>query len=202
VDRDATSAQVRLLGEMLGRAISEVEGQEELELVERVRALAIASRNGDQDAGAELLSLLRGIPAEEAMIVVSAFAAWFHLINLAEDQALVRQLILDRQQPRPRMETCPRRSGPPSGVCPTAACRARSSAALLDQVAIRPVMTAHPTESKRRTVLTKLGRVSTALRRLDQESLSPEVTAELERYSGRRSPRCGSPTRPAPALPR
>jgi phosphoenolpyruvate carboxylase len=182
VDRDATSAQVRLLGEMLGRAISEVEGQEELELVERVRALAIASRNGDQDAGAELLSLLRGIPAEEAMIVVSAFAAWFHLINLAEDQALVRQLILDRQQAEAEDGDLPDTIRAAIRRLSDRGVSGPQLTALLDQVTIRPVMTAHPTESKRRTVLTKLGRVSTALRRLDQESLSPEMTAELERY--------------------
>src|SRR6056297_782986 len=81
VDREATSTQVRLLGDLLGEAISEVEGPDELALVEQVRSLAIASRAGDDQARAEVHELLREVPAEEAMIVVSAFAAWFHLIN-------------------------------------------------------------------------------------------------------------------------
>jgi phosphoenolpyruvate carboxylase len=182
VDRDATSAQVRLLGDLLGRAISEVEGSEELELVERVRALAIASRNGDEDAGSDLLAVLRSVPAEEAMIVVSAFAAWFHLINLAEDQALVRQLILDRRHARQAGRDLPDTILAAVRRLTERGVTGAQLGTLLEQVTIRPVMTAHPTESKRRTVLTKLGRVSAALRRLDQESLSPEMTAELERY--------------------
>ena len=182
MDRDATSAQVRLLGDLLGRAISEVEGPEELELVERVRALAIASRNGDEEAGSDLLALLRSVPAEQAMIVVSAFAAWFHLINLAEDQALVRQLILDRQHAREAGRELPDTILAAVRRLTDRGVSGAQLGTLLEQVTIRPVMTAHPTESKRRTVLTKLGRVSAALRRLDQESLSPEVTAELERY--------------------
>jgi len=182
VDREATSTQVRLLGDLLGEAISEVEGPDELALVEQVRSLAIASRAGDDQARAEVLELLREVPAEEAMIVVSAFAAWFHLINLAEDQARVRQLIQDRQAAHASgtgmAETIAAATHrlAERGVAPT------QFAQLLAEVRIRPVLTAHPTESKRRTVLTKLDRISTALRRLDHETSSPEVTAELHRY--------------------
>ena len=182
MDRDATSAQVRLLGDLLGRAISEVEGPEELELVERVRALAIASRNGDEAAGSDLLALLRSVPAEDAMIVVSAFAAWFHLINLAEDQALVRQLITDRQDAEAAGRDLPDTIQAAVRALTGRGVSGAQLGTLLEQVTIRPVMTAHPTESKRRTVLTKLGRVSAALRRLDEGSLSPEMTAEWERY--------------------
>ena len=182
MDRDATRAQVRLLGDLLGRAISEVEGPEELELVERVRALAIASRNGDEAAGSDLLALLRSVPAEDAMIVVSAFAAWFHLINLAEDQALVRQLITDRQDAEAAGRDLPDTIQAAVRALTGRGVSGAQLGTLLEQVTIRPVMTAHPTESKRRTVLTKLGRVSAALRRLDEGSLSPEMTAEWERY--------------------
>jgi phosphoenolpyruvate carboxylase len=48
VDRDATARQVRLLGDVLGRTIAEIEGEEERELVEQVRALAKAHRGGDE----------------------------------------------------------------------------------------------------------------------------------------------------------
>jgi phosphoenolpyruvate carboxylase len=181
VDRQATSAQVRLLGDLLGQAIAEVEGRHGFALVEQVRNLAIASRGGDEQAGEQLTALLRAMPVEDASIVVSAFAGWFHLVNLAEDQALVRQLIADRHAARDRG----------SGMTETIARAVHQLAerevdtaqlaALLPHVQIRPVLTAHPTEAKRRTVLTKLGRISAALRRLDQERLSPEAVAELER---------------------
>ena len=182
MDREATSAQVRLVGDTLGQTIADIEGEEKLELVEKVRALAVAHRSGDKDAGAELTDVLTSIPVEDALIVVSAFASWFHLINLAEDQALVRQLIVDREQAaeqgHPHEETIL------AGVQRLAerGVSADRIGAVLDEVTIRPVLTAHPTESKRRTVLTKLGRISAALRRVDQERLSPEVTEGLQSY--------------------
>ena len=180
MDREATSAQVRLLGDLLGQTISEIEGDEQLELVERVRHLAIDARDGDEDASRSLVELLADVPVHDAMVVVTAFASWFHLINLAEDQALVRQLIFDRQD---AAET-----GEPFTETIAAAINRLAERGvgpdriedLLAEVAIRPVLTAHPTESKRRTVLTKLGRVSATLRRLDQERLSPEVRSHLE----------------------
>ena len=92
MDRDATARQVRLLGDVLGRTIAVVEGDAELDVVERVRALAKATRRGDEAAGTELTDLLTAMPTDEARIVVTAFAAWFRLVNLAEDQGLVRQL--------------------------------------------------------------------------------------------------------------
>src|SRR5690554_1240047 len=54
MDREATSAQVRLLGDLLGRTIADIEGQDQLDLVERVRALSVAQQRGDDAAGAEL----------------------------------------------------------------------------------------------------------------------------------------------------
>src|SRR5680860_111981 len=96
VDREATGAQVRLLGDLLGRTIADIEGDDKLELVERIRSLSIAHRGNGADAGPQLHELLRSISVGDASIVVTAFASWFHLVNLAEDQALVRQLIRDR----------------------------------------------------------------------------------------------------------
>jgi phosphoenolpyruvate carboxylase len=181
VDRDATSRQVRLLGDLLGRSISEVEGRDGLALVEQVRGLAVAHRGGDEEAGAQLTALLREMPVEDATIVVSAFAAWFHLINLAEDQALVRQLIADRHGARDRGTTMTETIATAVQHLAARGMGAQELAGLLEHVRVRPVLTAHPTEAKRRTVLTKLGRISLLLRRLDQERLSPEATEEIER---------------------
>lgn len=181
MDRDATSAQVRLLGDLLGQAIAEVEGRHGFDLVEQVRSLAVASRGGDEPAGERLTELLRGIPVEDATIVVSAFAAWFHLVNLAEDQALVRQLIADRHAATARGAAMSETIGGAVHRLAERGLDADQLAELLPHVQIRPVLTAHPTEAKRRTVLTKLGRISAALRRLDQERLSPEAIEELER---------------------
>ena len=182
MDREAASTQVRLLGDLLGQTIADIEGDARLELVERIRHLAIDARSGDADASRELVALLRDVPAEDALVVVTAFASWFHLINLAEDQALVRQLIFDRQAAADAGETFTETIAAAIQQLAERGVDDGSIEDVLHQVAIRPVLTAHPTESKRRTVLTKLGRVSSALRRLDQERLSPEVRAHLEEF--------------------
>jgi len=182
VDRDATSTQVRLLGDLLGRTIDEVEGEERFTLVEQVRALAIEHRNGDPDAGPALTELLRDISADDALVLTGAFAAWFQLINLAEDQAIVRQLIVDRHDAAERGEPFADTILQSMRRLADRGVEAERIGEVLSGLAIRPVLTAHPTESNRRTTLTKLGRVATVLRRLDQEVLSPEVRADLERY--------------------
>jgi phosphoenolpyruvate carboxylase len=183
VDRDATARQVRLLGDILGRTIAEIEGDTERELVERVRGLAKAHRGGDVPAGERLTELVTTLPTGQARIVVTAFAAWFRLVNLAEDQGLARQLVADRLA---NAETgdAPFPETLRDAVAQFAAqgCSAQETADALAQLTVRPVLTAHPTEAKRRTTLTKLGRVADALGRLDQFDLGPEDRADTEAY--------------------
>jgi phosphoenolpyruvate carboxylase len=169
VDRDATSAQVRLLGDLLGRTIADIEGQDRFALVERVRALAVAHRRGDTAAGPELTKLLADVPVDEALVLVSAFANWFQLINLAEDQAMVRQLAVDRVAAGERGESHTETIRAAIETLAAWGLSAEAAAAAIGEVAIRPVLTAHPTEAKRRTVLTKLDRVARALGELDGE---------------------------------
>jgi phosphoenolpyruvate carboxylase len=178
VDQEATRQQVRLLGDQLGTAIREIEGAERLDLVERVRGLAVAHRAGEPHAGPELAALIDQVPAADALVVVTAFAAWFHLVNLAEDQALVRELRETRRAAAERSE--PLLEGIDAAVAALAAeLEPDRAARTVTSVRIRPVLTAHPTEAKRRTVLTKLARVATALQRLDSEDPPPELRAAL-----------------------
>jgi phosphoenolpyruvate carboxylase len=178
-DHERTAAQVRLLGDLLGRAVANVDGPERLDLVERVRTLAVAHRRGGDDA--ELRALLRELPPLEARIVARAFAAWFHLVNLAEDQAQSRQLTADRRASAA--------AGAPHGETLLAALTTlreagvdgTSVAHLLEQLQVRLVLTAHPTESRRRSVLAKLVRIAELLRRLDDGTVAPEDEADLTR---------------------
>jgi phosphoenolpyruvate carboxylase len=180
--RDPASAQVRLLGDLLGRAVASVDGPERLALVERVRTLSVAHRRGGD--ATELRTLLRELSPEDVRIVARAFAAWFHLVNLAEDQGQARRLVAARRASaldgRPHGETLLdalttlRDAGVP----------APEVAALLAELRVRLVLTAHPTESRRRSVLAKLVRAADLLRRLDTESLAPEDEADLTRQLG------------------
>ena len=179
VARDPAASQVRLLGDLIGRAVATVDGAERLALVERVRTLSVAHRRGEDDT--ELRALLRDLSPEDLRIVARAFAAWFHLVNLAEDQGQARRLIDERHASaragRPHSETLLaaltslRDAGVPRD----------DVAQLLTDLRVRLVLTAHPTETRRRSVLAKVVRTSELLRRLDTRPLAPEDESDLRR---------------------
>ncbi|WP_052667270.1 phosphoenolpyruvate carboxylase [Nitriliruptor alkaliphilus] len=182
MDRDATARQVRLLGDVLGQTIAEIEGDDQRAVVERVRALSKAQRGGDEGAGRELTELVAAMPTGQARIVATAFAAWFRLVNLAEDQGLVRQLAQDRRRGAESDRPFPETLRAAVERFAERGLDAEAAAAALQQLAVRPVLTAHPTEAKRRTTLTKLGRVAEALRRLDDPTITPEDHDAAEDY--------------------
>jgi phosphoenolpyruvate carboxylase len=172
--RDRLSEQIHLLGDLLGRTIVEQEGEALFGLVEEVRGLAKAHRGGDEAAGERLLRRVEALPLREARGVVKAFATYFKLVNLAEEQERVRVL---RRRAREAQA-----AGAALGETVGAAVRELREAgfgpeemqALLDRLLVMPVFTAHPTEAKRRTILTKLSRIADALRALDLEPPTPE----------------------------
>ncbi len=173
-ERDRLSEQVHLLGDLLGETIVEQEGRSLFDLVEDVRGLAKAHRAGDGAAGERLLRRVEALPLAESRGVVKAFATYFKLVNLAEEQERVRVL---RRREREAHATggsatetiaAAVRELRESGVSPT------EVQALLDRLLIMPVFTAHPTEAKRRTILTKLARIADVLRGLDLGSPTPE----------------------------
>ncbi len=176
-ERDRLSEQVHLLGDRLGETIVEQEGRALFDLVEEVRGLAKAHRAGDAAAGECLLRRIEALPLRESRGVVKAFATYFQLVNLAEEQERVRVL-------RQREREADAASGLVGETIASAVRELRDGGrspedvqALLDRLLVMPVFTAHPTEAKRRTVLTKLARIVDVLRGLDRES----PTAEEER---------------------
>jgi phosphoenolpyruvate carboxylase len=171
-ERDRLSEQVHLLGDRLGETIVEQEGCALFDLVEEVRGLAKAHRAGDAGAGECLLRRIEALPLRESRGVVKAFATYFQLVNLAEEQERVRVL---------RRREADAASGPIGETVASAVRELRDAGrspeevqALLDRLLVMPVFTAHPTEAKRRTVLTKLARIADVLRVLDLESRTPE----------------------------
>ncbi|MEX0835126.1 MAG: phosphoenolpyruvate carboxylase, partial [Nitriliruptor sp.] len=142
-----------------------------------------AHRNGDEAAGDELTELITSVPVDEARVLVTAFAAWFRLVNLAEDQGLVRRLVVDRQRNAAAGAAAfPESLGAALDQFIAAGLDADQAAEALDQLSVRLVLTAHPTEAKRRTTLTKLGRVADALRDLDRADLTPEARHATEAF--------------------
>src|SRR5436190_8113305 len=134
---DAHRRDVRMLGELLGRVLVEQEGGSLLPDVERVRRLARAARaGGAQD---ELRDAVAALPLERKTSVLRAFALYFQLANVAEQQHRIRRLREYRAEGRVRRESLAAAFGDVGAVAP--------------HVSLGLVLTAHPTEALRRTVL-------------------------------------------------
>ncbi len=159
--------EVRELGKALGRVITQLEGVATFDTVELLRGLAKASRAGDAAAAGKLAAAVAGLAPTEAFNQAMAFTLYFELVNLAEENFRIMILRQRRNaQQAGTTELPPLRESIEAavlalkqrGVSPAA------MQALLDRMAIELVFTAHPTESKRRTLLTKLQRLAEILR--------------------------------------
>ena len=158
-------ANVRLLGDVLGNVLVEQEGEELLVLEERIRGLARDAREtGDS---AELTEAIRALDLEQQSAVLRAFSLFFQLANIAEQHHRLRrrrQYEHEGRVPRESLADAVARLRE-AGVGDD---ELRAAAARLE---VRPVLTAHPTEASRRTILQAHQRLATALRRLDDPEL-------------------------------
>ncbi len=149
-DEQALIDDIRLLGRILGDVIREQEGEEAFALVEKIRTLSVSfRRDADHAADRALKSLLKGLSAAETVRVIRAFTYFSHLANLAED----------RHQIRRRTET-ERTGESAAGSLEMALARIRKAgitpAAVVESLAhsyVSPVLTAHPTEVQRKSIL-------------------------------------------------
>src|SRR5881409_2774484 len=136
--------EVRLLGALLGDVIAEAGGRELFADVERLRRAARdARRGGDRDEPRRIVDSLSLERAEE---VARAFAVLFHLVNLAEERHRVRVLRSRDLADAPPTED--------SLAAAASAMAGGDVADLLDDLEVHPVLTAHPTEARRRAVVT------------------------------------------------
>jgi len=159
---DPLARDVNLLGHLLGEVLKEREGEEGFALVEEYRARTKALRADDPRPvdfgpdGAELLARTDGLPLDQARLVVRAFTAYFHLVNIAEERHRLRVL-----EQREGEDTRVRESVAEAvGEAARSGAPAERVRALLSGLIVEPVFTAHPTEARRRTVLEKLRRLS------------------------------------------
>jgi phosphoenolpyruvate carboxylase len=148
-------------------------GREAWELHERAVELARAARSGEEAAAHELAALVGSLEIEQAEVLVRSLTRWFQLINLAEDNERIRRL-RDREQ---REAPAPRRGSMRDALqrLKRDGVDAEGLRALLAQAEVRLVLTAHPTEARRRTTIEKLARVFAVLRDVDERpGIPPE----------------------------
>jgi phosphoenolpyruvate carboxylase len=170
---------VHVLGELVGEVLKDQRGVPLFEAVEGDRIAAIGRRQGDAEQSVEFVVRTQGRSPQEALDLVQAFSAWFHVVNLAEKVHRVRrrrQYMNDSSTPQPGgLEEC------------FARLKARGLTleqvvALLGQIRIEPVFTAHPTESTRRTLLRQRQRIARLLiGRLDPSLTPGERRSIIER---------------------
>jgi len=163
-------AEIRSLGATLGQTIAALEGQKTLEMVESLRTLAKDSRAGDATAARNLAQAVGRLSPGEAFNQAMAFTLYFELVNLAEENFRIR-LLRERNQ-RHRSAVAAGHASEPMRESIEAAIielkhagvSAQKMQKLVRQLAIELVFTAHPTESKRRTMLEKLTTLAGMLR--------------------------------------
>ncbi len=170
----ALSADIKLLGSLLGTIIREQNGSDALELVERVRKLAKARRGGDADAHGELISLIDALDDKQLRVLTKAFSNYFQLINIAEDLQRIR-VLREREAAGDLSESVDEalRELKAKGVT---AAEVRD---MLQNMEVRLVLTAHPSEAKRKEILIKLRQIALLMRDRDRYELLPREQSIL-----------------------
>ncbi|MFG1941958.1 phosphoenolpyruvate carboxylase [Nonomuraea sp. NPDC048826] len=147
---DELRRDVRLLGSLLGQVIAEQGGEDLLDDVERLRKAVIAARRGETSAD-EIAAMVSGWEIDRAVQIARAFTCYFHLANLAEEHYRIRSLR------RRDTEDAVQRESLAHAVQELGRERV---ADLVRGLELHPVLTAHPTEARRRAVATAIQRVS------------------------------------------
>jgi phosphoenolpyruvate carboxylase len=143
-------SDIRLLGRLLGEVIREQEGEASYDFIEQIRRLSVAfRRDADNQAQAELTRLLRRLSTVQAVSVVRAFTFFSHLANLAEDQHHLRQRLRHERKGHQQNGSIARAIS----RLQTAGVSAAQVARALEQAHVSPVLTAHPTEVQRKSIL-------------------------------------------------
>ncbi|HEX5193135.1 MAG TPA: phosphoenolpyruvate carboxylase [Solirubrobacteraceae bacterium] len=164
----AFEADQALLTGVLREVIALAEGEDAVALLDQAVALGTGARQGSEDAADALARLIGALDLGRMEVLVRALTRWFQLINLAEDNERIRRLrerdVADPGRPR---------SGSlreAIGDLAAAGMSREQLQRMLWQAELRLVMTAHPTEARRRTTIDKLARVFAVLHELDERA--------------------------------
>lgn len=172
VDSDLR-ADVRYLGNLLGRVLRETGGDELLHDVESLRAAVIVAYEGsDAEGAARAEAIVAEMSAERAEAVAQAFTTYFHLTNLAEEHHRVRVL-----RARGDDGGLAGDSFPATYASLIEQVGADEAAARLADLRFHPVLTAHPTEARRRAVTTAVRRITDLI---DERDHTRNATARAE----------------------
>ncbi len=169
--------EVRYLGECLGQVLIAQEGEAFLDLVESIRKMAKELRRRYSSAQeAELIKKIKSLNLEKVTKVIRAFTVYFQLVNLAEEKHRVRRKRAYESQGIPQpgslehlVEKFVKDRVP-----------ARKIEKFLEELSIELVITAHPTEAQRRSILDKVFTMDRLLFAREYHVLSPRELADID----------------------
>jgi phosphoenolpyruvate carboxylase len=157
----ALRTTVSLLGGLLAEVVAEQESREVSDAIERVRRLAVRLRFGGKPL-TPLCDLVETMGQQNGLLTARGFALYFHLVNVGEECHRWRVL---RQRPFPLADSTA------AALVNAESCglRAEDVVQLLREITVEPVLTAHPTEARSRSVIFHLGRIRQLLQSWDEE---------------------------------
>lgn len=167
---------VRLLGNLLGETLKEQAGQDLFNQIEQIRALAKGARDGQIEAEKQLEQLFLHLKDDEILPLTRAFSHFLNFSNIAEQYHVVRsrrQSEFDETQPSPNVLV------PLFEQFKTQEISTQQLYQQICQLSIELVLTAHPTEVSRRTLIQKYDGINDCLSKFDQQKLTPKQRAEV-----------------------
>ena len=173
---------IRLLGRILGDVIREQEGKAAYELVEKIRQLSVAYRlKQDASAGKSLDRLLKNLSVEQTVSVIRAFSYFSHLANIAEDRHHVRRREVHERQGHLQEGSL----AMAFERLAEADIRADDITGTLARAYISPVLTAHPTEVQRKSILDAERAVAELINQRDHLHTARERAENEEQLAAR-----------------
>lgn len=178
-DKDAPLRNdIRLLGRLLGNTVREQNGEATFKIVEMIRQTSVRfHRDNDEPAKLELQELLNQLDPKETVDVVRAFSLFSHLANIAEDMHHTR-----RTRSHDRAGDPPRK-GTIANVMTRAAeagIEAKELRTFFSDAHVLPVLTAHPTEVRRKSTMRHELAISALLARCERSDLTPDEHNEVK----------------------
>lgn len=164
---------INMLGHFLGETISDAQGSDILDLIENIRVLSRNSRNGDDQARNQLLDTLENISNDNIIPVARAFSQFLNLTNIAEQYQGISRHHQDKNASDRSI----------SALFQRLKAQNLSQQQLLDTVEkllIELVLTAHPTEVTRRSLVHKHVEINKCLSKLDHDDLTEKERKQIE----------------------
>lgn len=171
---ESMRSNIHMLGDFLGETIRDAQGSEILELIENIRVLSRASRAGDETAREQLLDMLTNISTENVIPVARAFSQFLNLTNIAEQYQTISRhtnnLASGERSMGALFERLKAQNVPAEKVIDA-----------VEKLLIDLVLTAHPTEVTRRSLVHKHVEINRCLSRLEHDDLTEAESTKLKR---------------------